>query len=200
MPVPCAKYQEWSREAELTAKKQFPLDIKSRVGEFSFYAGTALFYGTWLVLAFVFWKDDLLSQPFTVWAAAVSWKMVVASLVGAFLLMSVGGRLSGQRRESVAVRARDLLFASLKAYEVDVVKEEHFYFSEEWLRLRAQIIRRDGVICKMCGKSTLPGMDLVVDHIKPRSVFPELALDPSNLQILCLSCNSRKGNRRVEEV
>ena len=33
-----------------------------------------------------------------------------------------------------------------------------------------------------------------VDHIKPRKLFPNLALDSSNLQVLCEVCNHGKGN------
>ena len=36
---------------------------------------------------------------------------------------------------------------------------------------------------------------LEVDHIKPRSTHPELALDFDNLQVLCHDCNQGKGNR-----
>lgn len=34
-----------------------------------------------------------------------------------------------------------------------------------------------------------------VDHIKPRSKFPELSLVQSNLQILCADCNLGKSNK-----
>ena len=34
-----------------------------------------------------------------------------------------------------------------------------------------------------------------VDHIRPRSSHPELALEPANLQILCADCNLGKGVR-----
>ncbi len=37
------------------------------------------------------------------------------------------------------------------------------------------------------------GIPLHVDHIKPRSKYPDLALDINNLQILCESCNLGKG-------
>ncbi|MFK8185415.1 MAG: HNH endonuclease [Phormidesmis sp.] len=32
-----------------------------------------------------------------------------------------------------------------------------------------------------------------IDHIKPISRYPNLALDPDNLQILCADCNLTKG-------
>jgi 5-methylcytosine-specific restriction endonuclease McrA len=35
---------------------------------------------------------------------------------------------------------------------------------------------------------------LNVDHIKPRRRFPELSLDPDNLQVLCGNCNTGKGS------
>lgn len=48
----------------------------------------------------------------------------------------------------------------------------------------------------MCGRSPkIHGVVIHVDHIKPRSKFPELALDVNNLQILCEDCNVGKLNR-----
>lgn len=35
---------------------------------------------------------------------------------------------------------------------------------------------------------------IVVDHIKPASRFPDLALDLENLQVLCNDCNMGKSN------
>lgn len=34
-----------------------------------------------------------------------------------------------------------------------------------------------------------------VDHIKPRSLHPHLALELSNLQIMCNECNVSKSNK-----
>jgi 5-methylcytosine-specific restriction endonuclease McrA len=34
-----------------------------------------------------------------------------------------------------------------------------------------------------------------VDHILPKSLFPNLALDKQNLMMLCWSCNQKKGNK-----
>ena len=42
--------------------------------------------------------------------------------------------------------------------------------------------------------------DITVDHIKPRSKYPELALEIENLRVLCRSCNSKKGGKEFEEL
>ncbi|MCY7277147.1 MAG: HNH endonuclease [Phormidesmis sp. CAN_BIN44] len=34
-----------------------------------------------------------------------------------------------------------------------------------------------------------------VDHILPKSLFPELALDLQNLTMICWSCNRKKGSK-----
>ncbi|WP_409013867.1 HNH endonuclease [Dyadobacter sp. CY356] len=41
-----------------------------------------------------------------------------------------------------------------------------------------------------CGKYG----ELHVDHVKPRSNYPKLALKLTNLQILCRACNLGKSN------
>lgn len=51
------------------------------------------------------------------------------------------------------------------------------------------LIDRGGYICRGCGA----GSDLTVDHIQPLSRGGSDALE--NLQLLCRSCNSRKGDR-----
>lgn len=66
-----------------------------------------------------------------------------------------------------------------------------FYSTEEWLRARFRVLANSVRICALCGSDEKP---LHVDHIKPRSKYPHLALDPSNLQILCWRCNKGKCN------
>lgn len=44
--------------------------------------------------------------------------------------------------------------------------------------------------CSQCGTTN----DLTVDHIIPVSVDPSLAYEPLNLDVLCRSCNGRKGD------
>lgn len=66
-----------------------------------------------------------------------------------------------------------------------------FYQSWEWKRLRYDTILRYGAKCMCCGSEDR----IVVDHVKPVRNYPELALDPDNLQILCNDCNMGKGSR-----
>lgn len=71
-----------------------------------------------------------------------------------------------------------------------------FYASWEWKQLRFKAFEMHGRQCMCCGWS--PSQDskghLCVDHIKPRSKHPKLALDINNLQVLCNSCNMGKSN------
>ena len=67
----------------------------------------------------------------------------------------------------------------------------NFYQSKRWLAVRYDALKRSSGACELCGAKD----ELHVDHIKPRSLFPELAYELSNLQVLCKSCNFGKGNR-----
>ena len=80
-----------------------------------------------------------------------------------------------------------------KLRKQDIDEQQRFYNSAEWRLVREQVIQEQGRVCQNCGRKILNDYYLTVDHIKPRSKFPELALDKSNLQILCRKCNSAKG-------
>lgn len=67
-----------------------------------------------------------------------------------------------------------------------------FYDSRKWLEVRYLAIKKHGRICMACRATNC---ELHVDHIKPRSKFPELELDIDNLQILCRACNLGKSNK-----
>lgn len=73
-------------------------------------------------------------------------------------------------------------------------KSREFLQSWEWSGTRYEVLRSRGAVCECCGASPKIGAVMMVDHIKPRSRYPELALDPNNLQVLCASCNRGKGN------
>jgi len=70
---------------------------------------------------------------------------------------------------------------------------DSFYNTRAWLTVRYDALKKHGPQCCLCGAAN--GAKLHVDHIKPRSKFPELALRLDNLQVLCEPCNLGKSNR-----
>lgn len=71
---------------------------------------------------------------------------------------------------------------------------DNFLSTYEWRRVRMVALKKYGARCQCCGASPADGAVMNVDHIKPRKLFPQLALDVNNLQILCHECNHGKGN------
>lgn len=94
-------------------------------------------------------------------------------------------------------RERRWLEPSKKAVRVQrgkpAEKEGSFYATDEWRRLRYRALIRYGNACQCCGTGPRLGRALHVDHIKPRSKYPQLELELRNLQILCEGCNLGKG-------
>lgn len=74
------------------------------------------------------------------------------------------------------------------------VKTDAFLSTYEWRRVRMMALKKYGPVCQCCGATPATGAVMNVDHIKPRRLFPQLALDVDNLQILCHECNHGKGN------
>ena len=74
------------------------------------------------------------------------------------------------------------------------VNSPEFLKSFEWRKLRMEVIKKYGAKCQCCGASPSTGAVINVDHIKPRRMFPGLAMDINNLQILCADCNHGKGS------
>lgn len=71
---------------------------------------------------------------------------------------------------------------------------DDFLRSFEWKSVRMMALKKYGAVCQCCGASPKTGAVINVDHIKPRKIFPQLALDVDNLQVLCGDCNHGKGN------
>ena len=75
----------------------------------------------------------------------------------------------------------------------DVTTTE-FLSTYEWRKTRMVALKKYGARCQCCGATPATGAVIHVDHIKPRKLFPHLALDVDNLQVLCHECNHGKGN------
>lgn len=83
--------------------------------------------------------------------------------------------------------------APQKVAGVDVTTTE-FLSTYEWRKVRMVALKKYGARCQCCGATPATGAVMHVDHIKPRKLFPALALDVDNLQVLCHECNHGKGN------
>lgn len=66
-----------------------------------------------------------------------------------------------------------------------------FYRTREWRDVRYKALVKYGKKCQCCGET---GGYIHVDHILPRSLYPEKELSLENLQILCEACNMGKSN------
>lgn len=99
-------------------------------------------------------------------------------------LSSTGVNVSGLEEKDVLKKFIDL-FSAVKRKSTST----DFYNSVKWKSLRAKVFSIHGNRCQCCGRGPKDGIFLHVDHIKPRSKYPELELDINNLQILCEDCN-----------
>ena len=72
-------------------------------------------------------------------------------------------------------------------------ERQNFSRTVEYVNFRNYVLKRDEYGCVLCGDFSRKGRGahcyLIVDHIKPYSLFPELRLDANNARTLCRSCN-----------
>ena len=71
--------------------------------------------------------------------------------------------------------------------------KDSFYKSVKWIAIRYKMLQLSNGCCECCGTIARKDNPLHVDHIKPRSRYPELQYDLDNLQVLCQLCNLGKG-------
>jgi len=83
----------------------------------------------------------------------------------------------------------------LRAAKEPRQRADEFYASPEWRAIRYGALKANDGRCELCGVGKRDGAVLHVDHIKPRSKFPDLALDIGNLQVMCEDCNLGKSNK-----
>lgn len=116
--------------------------------------------------------------------------------------MSESGSLAQCVAKAVADgKDSDGILAAARAWMAPLVdpkpldSDDYFLLSREWRAIRYRALEKHGARCQACGRTASYGIVINVDHIKPRTKYPELALDIENLQVLCSPCNEGKGNK-----
>lgn len=75
-------------------------------------------------------------------------------------------------------------------------KDDPFFKDRRWLELRYEVLSTFGRQCMKCGCTD---GEMHVDHVRPRSKFPHLTYEFSNLQVLCRDCNVGKSNKFTDD-
>lgn len=89
-------------------------------------------------------------------------------------------------------RQRQLDFLSRK-YQHTQSRAGSLYQSAEWRKLSKRLLQ-ERKYCEFCGEYATD-----VHHIRPAADYPELALDESNLIVLCKACHARETERERKE-
>lgn len=105
----------------------------------------------------------------------------------------VSSRVTKAQKKAAAQLQKKKHYPAIKKRKTGVASDA-FLSTYEWRRVRMMALKKYGPRCQCCGATPADGAVMNVDHIKPRKLFPNLALDINNLQILCHNCNHGKGN------
>lgn len=91
------------------------------------------------------------------------------------------------KTESTIKERKRILSNSSKKQKINC-----FYLSNRWLILKGKVRDLYKCGCMKCGNNKC---EIHIDHIFPRSLYPELQYSIHNLQILCKDCNMKKSNK-----
>lgn len=117
-------------------------------------------------------------MPNPAWNKGLSWNKWMSKNGAEKALKNVGGK-PGDRHWN---------------WQGGISESNHlFRHTKEYKEWRAQVFRRDGWSCVICGYRSCKPRDIRADHIKPFSKFPELRLEVSNGRTLCLPCDLKHG-------
>ena len=88
-------------------------------------------------------------------------------------------------------------WSKIQFYEMyPTYRDYQLYFYTEnrrYKKFRARILEIRGYKCKICGK-----WGDEIDHLNNVYKFPEIALDPNNVQVLCVECHNIRTKERLK--
>ena len=74
------------------------------------------------------------------------------------------------------------------------------YKDIKWKKLKMRVLKRDGFTCQFCGTLALGknrnGVSPVVDHIETVKDRPDLAMEITNLRVLCRPCDNKRHSEK----
>ncbi len=127
-----------------------------------------------------------------------AWQEKTATGISRFMSLSRKSMKYGSERLTPESIVAELQNDYVNRVQVSKFSSKEFYKSREWKELRIAVLSVCDK-CMLCGASKESGAVLHVDHIKPRSLWPELSLSIENMQILCGPCNMAKSNVMSEK-
>jgi len=93
------------------------------------------------------------------------------------------------------VKWDELESAYLELETTEPNKQKNFLCPVKWKLLRKKVLSTYPSVCMRCGAKKEDGIVIHIDHIKPRSKYPDLQYEFDNLQVLCNKCNLLKFNK-----
>lgn len=115
-----------------------------------------------------------------------------------------GKPMSTEQKEKISESNKGKHFLSPEKAKKMVVKKfgsDHWTqkkWGQSWAYTAKQIRTRDNYICQICGLRDTEIME--VDHIRPKSLAPELYKRTENLMCICPNCHSRKTKRDRKQI
>ncbi|MCH8800562.1 MAG: HNH endonuclease [Chloroflexi bacterium] len=155
------------------------------------YGGILGTAGSWGLIGGLLWIAGLLTA---VYGPNLPGYVLIGLSVVAFMTEILLGKFYYPQKHKVVNKETESRLIELAEQRQESIDErDAFYGSSEWRAIRIEIIREQGSVCRACRRGISNEVDVTVDHIRPRSIYPKLALVKSNLRVLCRACNSAKG-------
>lgn len=106
--------------------------------------------------------------------------------------------IKGQKNPSVVIRNKENPYWKGKKRPEMVGSKNPVWKggADKYWQRQAKI--RDDYVCQLCGFREIEIME--VDHVLPKSIYPKLRHDLSNLMTLCPNCHRRKTNREKKQI